>query len=52
VARDYFLKHVGDGYHLGHIARMNPDLLLIGPLKSNVLFSLFSEMLKNSLASI
>ena len=32
-ARDYFLKHAGDHYHLGHTARMNPGSLADWPIE-------------------
>jgi len=33
MARDYFLKHVGDYYHLGQTARMNPGSLADWPIE-------------------
>ena len=45
VARDYFLKHVGEAYHLGQIARMNPGSLADWPIEEQrPLFTLLGDV--------
>ena len=44
-ARDYFLKHVGDYYHLGQTSRMNPGSLADWPIEEQrPLFALLGNV--------